>query len=179
MIIHYVGDVHQPLHSTALVDSEYPSGDRGGNSEHIPSIDGVSNLHAVWDSVLYTWTGYPNTVSTLQIQQLNDDFDQLSEFLCQRDFNALLFIRLHNNLTLLSLLYQPLDDEDWAWYTETADQLNTDYPIDQDEIWPGMFEEWAIEGFEMSKLYVYPGKQRFQLKLQFCFLANPLISRLD
>ena len=65
MIIHYVGDVHQPLHSAALVDSKYPSGDRGGNSESIPSKDGVGNLHAVWDSVLYTWTGYPNTVSTI------------------------------------------------------------------------------------------------------------------
>jgi hypothetical protein len=60
LIIHYTGDVHQPLHSTALVDHTYPKGDAGGNFEHIPSKDGVSNLHAVWDSVLYTWTGYPN-----------------------------------------------------------------------------------------------------------------------
>jgi len=61
MIVHYVGDVHQPLHSTALVDSHYPTGDRGGNSEKIPSVDGVSNLHSVWDSVLYSYTGYPDT----------------------------------------------------------------------------------------------------------------------
>jgi len=60
MIVHYVGDVHQPLHSTALVDSEYPSGDRGGTSEKIPSKDGVSSLHFVWDSVLYEYTGRPN-----------------------------------------------------------------------------------------------------------------------
>lgn len=63
MIVHYVGDVHQPLHSTALVDSEYPSGDRGGTSEHIPSKDGVSSLHFVWDSVLYKYTGRPSLVS--------------------------------------------------------------------------------------------------------------------
>ena len=65
MIIHYVGDLHQPLHSSALVDTEFPSGDRGGNSEHLPSKDGASNLHAVWDSVLYEYTGYPNTVSII------------------------------------------------------------------------------------------------------------------
>ena len=53
MLIHYVGDVHQPLHAAALVDSAYPSGDNGGTSEHIPSKDGVSSLHFVWDSVLY------------------------------------------------------------------------------------------------------------------------------
>ena len=63
LIIHYVGDISQPLHSTAEVDSTYPDGDRGGNDEHIPSKDGVSNLHAVWDSVLYSYTGYPDTVS--------------------------------------------------------------------------------------------------------------------
>ena len=63
LLIHYVGDIHQPLHSTAEVDSAYPSGDRGGNSEHIPSKEGASNLHAVWDSVLYTWTGFPDIVS--------------------------------------------------------------------------------------------------------------------
>jgi len=52
--------VHQPLHSTALVDSKYPSGDRGGNNEHIPSKDGASNLHAVWDAVIYDYTGFPD-----------------------------------------------------------------------------------------------------------------------
>jgi hypothetical protein len=42
-----------------LVDSKYPSGDRGGNSEYIPSICGAGNLHAVWDSVAYNYCGYP------------------------------------------------------------------------------------------------------------------------
>jgi len=53
LIIHYVGDIHQPLHATALVDSHYPKGDAGGNFEHIPAQDGVTNLHSVWDSVIY------------------------------------------------------------------------------------------------------------------------------
>mmetsp|Transcript_4785 Transcript_4785/g.5833 ORF Transcript_4785/g.5833 Transcript_4785/m.5833 type:complete len:250 (+) Transcript_4785:89-838(+) len=60
LIVHYVGDVHQPEHATALVDSKYPKGDRGGNNEKIPSKNGVKTLHAVWDSVIYEWTGYPN-----------------------------------------------------------------------------------------------------------------------
>lgn len=25
-----------------------------------PSVDGVSNLHSVWDSVIYQFTGYPD-----------------------------------------------------------------------------------------------------------------------
>ena len=60
LVIHYVGDIHQPLHAEAEVNHTYPSGDRGGNSEKIPSVDGVSNLHAVWDSVIYQFTGFPN-----------------------------------------------------------------------------------------------------------------------
>ena len=59
LIIHYVGDIHQPLHATTLVDDEYPNGDAGGNFEHIPNICGASNLHAVWDSLTYLYCGYP------------------------------------------------------------------------------------------------------------------------
>jgi hypothetical protein len=59
LVIHYVGDIHQPLHSTAEVNSTYPNGDAGGNSEKVPSVNGVSNLHSVWDSVIYQYPGYP------------------------------------------------------------------------------------------------------------------------
>lgn len=59
MLIHYVGDVHQPLHSAALVDSEYTTGDRGGTAEKIPSVMGVNTLHFVWDSAVYEYTGKP------------------------------------------------------------------------------------------------------------------------
>jgi len=63
LIIHYVGDLHQPLHAVAEVDSKYPSGDSGGNAESLPSICGAGNLHAVWDSVAYNYCGYPVLVS--------------------------------------------------------------------------------------------------------------------
>lgn len=63
MLIHYVGDVHQPLHAVAEVDSTYPSGDRGGNLETLPSVCGASNLHAMWDSVAYNYCGNPTVVS--------------------------------------------------------------------------------------------------------------------
>ena len=52
-LIHYTGDVHQPLHAMARVDNEFPAGDRGGNSFPVKSLDGANNLHAVWDSVVY------------------------------------------------------------------------------------------------------------------------------
>lgn len=58
LMIHYTGDIHQPLHATSRVDSDYPAGDRGGNSLRLPSRGGASNLHASWDAVEYEFTGY-------------------------------------------------------------------------------------------------------------------------
>lgn len=60
LLIHYVGDVHQPLHASTRVDHEHPAGDRGGNDFPLPSLDKIKELHAVWDSVLYEFEGYAN-----------------------------------------------------------------------------------------------------------------------
>jgi hypothetical protein len=50
-LLHLVGDVHQPLHSTTRVSSADPNGDRGGNNVTLQS-SGASELHAFWDDVL-------------------------------------------------------------------------------------------------------------------------------
>ncbi len=50
-LVHVVGDMHQPLHSVALFNQTFPSGDRGGNSIKIKLINQTSqNLHAFWDA---------------------------------------------------------------------------------------------------------------------------------
>ena len=59
-LIHYTGDVHQPLHATSRVNHEYTKGDRGGNDFPLPNKSGADELHAVWDSVIYEYTGYGN-----------------------------------------------------------------------------------------------------------------------
>lgn len=59
LLIHYVGDLHQPLHATARLDAKYPKGDAGGNFFRLPEKLGAKNLHSVWDSVVYLWTGTP------------------------------------------------------------------------------------------------------------------------
>jgi hypothetical protein len=65
MVIHYLGDIHQPLHTTSGLDSYNKKGDRGGNTEYLPSICGAGNLHAVWDSIGYNYCGYPSLVSVI------------------------------------------------------------------------------------------------------------------
>jgi len=54
LLLHYAGDIHQPLHATSRVNHEYTQGDRGGNSVVLPSVSGAKNLHSVWDSVIYS-----------------------------------------------------------------------------------------------------------------------------
>jgi len=58
LLIHYVGDIHQPLHCTSRVNHDYPKGDRGGNNVPIAPRGDINELHAVWDSVVYEYDGY-------------------------------------------------------------------------------------------------------------------------
>jgi len=59
-IIHFVGDIHQPLHCTSRFSKALPDGDRGGNlvSINIPGKNGAvkkTNLHSYWDGGLGTF----------------------------------------------------------------------------------------------------------------------------
>lgn len=52
-LLHFVGDIHMPLHCVALVDDRNPRGDAGGNRFPIQSPTGFDprprNLHFLWD----------------------------------------------------------------------------------------------------------------------------------
>lgn len=45
-LIHFVGDVHQPLHACDYYGADFPDGDRGGGRVHYP---GGLTLHQLWD----------------------------------------------------------------------------------------------------------------------------------
>mmetsp|Transcript_35242 Transcript_35242/g.47550 ORF Transcript_35242/g.47550 Transcript_35242/m.47550 type:complete len:213 (+) Transcript_35242:23-661(+) len=53
LLIHYVGDVHQPLHASTRYSAELPNGDEGGNFFNLGEYLGINELHAVWDAVVY------------------------------------------------------------------------------------------------------------------------------
>ncbi len=48
MLLHFVGDMHQPLHCTTAISAVTPNGDAGGNGFGLGG--GWSNLHFLWDS---------------------------------------------------------------------------------------------------------------------------------
>ena len=54
LLIHYIGDIHQPLHASSRYTKDFPKGDEGGNGYMI-SVNGaqeITNLHALWDSII-------------------------------------------------------------------------------------------------------------------------------
>jgi hypothetical protein len=46
-LVHFVADLHQPLHSTSVHDNERPGGNIGGNAFRLKGK--WRNLHALWD----------------------------------------------------------------------------------------------------------------------------------
>lgn len=48
-VIHFVGDIHQPLHSSARISEKFPKGDLGANLVKIMDNGKKSNLHSYWD----------------------------------------------------------------------------------------------------------------------------------
>lgn len=55
-VIHYFGDVHQPLHTCTAVYKRQPTGDMGGNLFKIktrPNEQGTKNLHFAWDAAFF------------------------------------------------------------------------------------------------------------------------------
>jgi hypothetical protein len=54
-LLHLVGDVHQPLHTTSRFSMDLPHGDRGGNSVKLCDKPRCRDeLHALWDAILGT-----------------------------------------------------------------------------------------------------------------------------
>ena len=49
ILVHVVGDIHQPLHAATRVSRDLPEGDRGGNLVVIHKNRIANNLHAFWD----------------------------------------------------------------------------------------------------------------------------------
>ncbi len=59
-LIHWVGDIHQPMHTTTHVSAEYFQGDRGGTLFILDLKKPLDKLHHLWDSGLGKWMGKKN-----------------------------------------------------------------------------------------------------------------------
>ena len=82
LLIHYLGDIHQPLHCLTRVNPEFPHGDKGGNDFALKYHYKVNNLHSLWDAVMYAYhdsiklvNKFKLTISAFQGRYLGQDWN--------------------------------------------------------------------------------------------------------
>ncbi|CAK64822.1 unnamed protein product (macronuclear) [Paramecium tetraurelia] len=57
VLLHVIGDLHQPLHDTTFWNSSYPNGDQGGNFMKVQLENGtLVNLHSFWDAGAFAFS---------------------------------------------------------------------------------------------------------------------------
>ena len=83
-IIHFVGDIHQPLHCAVRVDDANPTGDQGGNRVSILVADSTGRLrpdrlHGYWDEGLNTFVGSTASIAA-RIEKANPDRQESDPF---------------------------------------------------------------------------------------------------
>lgn len=69
-LLHLVGDIHQPLHTTSRFSHDFPNGDQGGNLVTLCNRPCRRELHAFWDDVLGTSESAMSAIK--RAQQLED-----------------------------------------------------------------------------------------------------------
>jgi len=71
-LVHFVGDIHQPLHCISLYDHRFPKGDQGGNA-FIVFFQNMSKLHAIWDSGIGLYANdFERPLSSLRALELKN-----------------------------------------------------------------------------------------------------------
>ena len=67
MVVHFLGDIHQPMHMGH-------ASDRGGNSHDVNFFDRETNLHSVWDtSILESGHKWSHTEWQREIDRLSEE----------------------------------------------------------------------------------------------------------
>lgn len=79
MLIHLVGDAHQPLHGATQYSEDKPDGDQGGNLYFILVNGRIVNLHLYWDLGLgllgeFNVPYHPVTTEDLKTEKLAADW---------------------------------------------------------------------------------------------------------
>ena len=81
LLIHFMGDIHQPLHNANEFSTKYPTSDQGGNKQKV-KVDAAGTkmvLHMYWDSIAEGNAGQdvPRPLSVDDYADLNSFVDYL------------------------------------------------------------------------------------------------------
>ncbi|CAD8123975.1 unnamed protein product [Paramecium sonneborni] len=79
VLLHVIGDMHQPLHDTTFWNDTYPNGDAGGNFMKIQLKNGsFVNFHSYWDAVAFTMVSNTTFMSRPLSQSDHQNLDKQS-----------------------------------------------------------------------------------------------------
>jgi len=89
VLMHVVGDMHQPLHNADYFNNSYLRGDQGGNLENtfVESANQTMPLHSFWDSVGMM---VPNNLKRPLTQESQNILEQLANNITQEYSRAVL-----------------------------------------------------------------------------------------
>ena len=107
------------MHATARINPSYAKGDLGGNLFKIPEVvQNVTNLHSLWDSILYEFVGTPSMPFSF-----NDWTD------------------LGKNITKMETAYS-FNAKEWETFNATQWALES-YEMSISNVYPGIKENIA------------------------------------
>lgn len=67
LLIHFIGDMHQPQRCAMLVNDTYPNSDKSGNNFYVMPGQRSIRLHGLWDGLLGT-SARPGTALNYALQ---------------------------------------------------------------------------------------------------------------
>ena len=103
MIIHFIGDLHQPFHVGKAED-------QGGNKIKLKFMGRDTNLHGLWDSGLVEYNGFTFT-------EMATALDNVSPAQIAKWQNDDITVWLYESYTIASKLYSEVKNEDSLDYT--------------------------------------------------------------
>jgi hypothetical protein len=90
-IFHMVGDVHQPLHTSALFTTLFPVGDRGGTRFYVAADadSETTSLHSLWDNLVMKSPSFSAVRNRAKGLRNRDDLERedFPELITERRFD--------------------------------------------------------------------------------------------
>lgn len=145
LLIHIVGDIHEPLHASDRFSVNHPKGDRGGNSFQIKSRV-ANNLHAYWDRGLGKFTPLQQRRATnvIRIWQYAEEIEErypIERYTADLDKLSLLPIEWANEGRALA--------ESYVYQIPEGSTPSRDY---RDHGIPIMEERIALAGYRLAAM---------------------------
>ncbi len=110
MIIHFVGDIHQPMHVSREED-------QGGNKINLKFKGKDTNLHALWDSGLIEYNGFTFT-------EMSKALDDISDPKIKKWQNDSVMIWLFESYQIANQLYKEVENNpnlDYTYYPKHSE----------------------------------------------------------